>query len=141
MVQKTVNAETKAGLRSSTMVRDSDVCCFRGYRLSHNTSSKMQTQGSSHKDSPRSEKPKLKDPKPAPSRNDAAEPTKKEDSKDKKKKLQNRRRERNKQTPAIGDNTKAPKKKKKRRDPSEITCFNYNKKDHYANNCTEPPKN
>ena len=141
MVQRAVNAEAKAGLRSSTMVRESDARCPRGHRPSHNTSSKVQTQGSSHKDSPRSEERKPKDPKPAPSHDDAAEPAKKEDRKDKKKKLQNRRREQNEQTPATGDNTKAPKKKKKRRDSSEVTCFNCNKKGHYANNCTKPPKN
>ena len=139
MVQRAVNAEAKVGLRSSTMVRKSDACCPRGHCLSHNTSSKVQTQGS--KDSSHSEEPKPKDPKPAPSRDDAAELAKKEDRKDKKKKLQNRRQKRNKQTPATGDNTEAPKKKKKRRDLSKVTYFNCDKKGHYANDCTKPPKN
>ena len=89
MVQKTVNAEAKAGLRSSTMVRDLNAHCFRGHCPSHNTSSKVQTQGSSHKDSPRSEKLKPKDPKLAPSLDDTVEPAKKEDRKGKKKRLQN----------------------------------------------------
>ena len=139
MVQRAVNAKAKAGLRSSTIVWKSDARCFRGYRLSHNTSSKVQTQGS--KDFSRSEESKPKNPKPALSRDNAAEPAKKEDRKDKKKKLQNCRRERNKQIPATGDNTKVPKKKKKRRDPSEVTYFHCNKKGYYANNCTKPPKN
>ena len=43
MVQRAVNAKAKAGLRSSTMVRDLDVRCPRGHHLSHNTSSKVQT--------------------------------------------------------------------------------------------------
>ena len=43
MMQKTVNAEAKAGLRSSAMVRDSDIRCPRGHRLSNNTASKVQT--------------------------------------------------------------------------------------------------
>ena len=139
MVQKAVNAKAKAGLRSSTIVRGSDARCSRGHRPSHNTFSKVQTQGS--KNSSRSEEPKPKDLKPAPSRDNAAEPTKKEDRKDKKKRLRNRRRKQNKQTLATGDNTEAPKKKKKRCDPSKVTCFNCDKKGHYASNCTEPPKN
>ena len=94
MVQRAVNAEAKAGLRSNTMVRESDAYCPRGYRPSHNTSSKVQTQGS--KDSSCSEKPKPNDPKPVPSHNNAVEPAKKKDRKDKKKKLRNHRREQNK---------------------------------------------
>ena len=138
MVQRAGNAEAKAGLRSSTMVRDSDVRCLRGYRPSHNTSSKVQTQGSSHKNSPRTKESKNKDPKLALPRGNTAEPAKKED---KKKKPWERKRERNKQTLATSDNTEAPKKKKKRRDSSKVTYFNCDKKDYYASNCTEPPKN
>ena len=67
------------------MVRDSDARCPRGHRPSHNTSSKVQTQGS--KDSSRPEETKPKDPKSAPSRDDAAESPKKDDKKDKKKKF------------------------------------------------------
>ena len=96
----------------------------------------MQTQGSSHKDSPHSKKPKPKDLKPAPSRNNVAEPAKMEDRKEKKKRLRNQRREyTGEQTSATGVNIEAPKKKVKAR------CFNSNKKDHYANECTKPPKN
>ena len=81
MVQRAVNAEVKAGLRSSTMVRKSDARCPRGHRPSHNTFSKVQTQGSSHKCSPRSKEPKPKDLKPAPLRDDVIKPAKKEDRK------------------------------------------------------------
>ena len=92
MVQKTVNAEAKAGLRSSTMVRESDAHCPRGHRPSQNTSSKVQTQGTIAKE-PRSKESKPKDPKLAPLRDNAAEPAKKEDRKKKKRRLQNQRRE------------------------------------------------
>ena len=37
IMQRAVNAEAKAGLRSSTMVWELDACCPRGYRPSHNT--------------------------------------------------------------------------------------------------------
>ena len=131
MVQKKVNAEAKAGLRSSTMVRKSDAYCLKGHRSSHNTSAKVQTKGS--KDSSRSKKPKPKDPKPALSRDDVAESAKKEDRKERKKKLRNQRREHtSEQTPATRVNTEAPKKKLKTR------CFHYNKKGNYAIECTEP---
>ena len=136
MAQRLVNAEAKAGLRSSTMVRELDARCPRGHRPSHNTSSKVQTQGSSHKNSPRSDEPKPKDPKPAPSHDNAAKPAKKEDRKENKKSLQNQRRKHtSEQNPATRVNTKAPKMKVKAR------CFNYNKKGHYANEYTKPPKN
>ena len=89
MVQRVVNAEVKAGLRSSIMVRELDARCPKGHRPFHNTSSKVQTQGSSHKNSPRSKEPKPKDMKPAPSRDNAAELAKKEDRKEKKKRFRN----------------------------------------------------
>ena len=45
MMQKTVNAKAKAGLRSSIIVRDLDSHCLRGHCLSQNTFAKVQTQG------------------------------------------------------------------------------------------------
>ena len=134
IVQKAVNAEAKAGLRSNTMVQDLDAYCPKSDRPFHNTSSKMQTQSS--KDSSRSEVFKPKDPKPAPSSDNVVEPAKKEDRKDKKKRLRNQRREHTgEQTSAIDVNIKAPKKKIKAR------CFNSNKKGYYANEYTKPLKN
>ena len=63
-MQKAVNAEAKADLRSSIMVRDADSRCPRGHRLSQNTSTKVQTQGSTAKES-KSEESRLKDSKMA----------------------------------------------------------------------------
>ena len=83
MVQRAVNAEAKAGLRSSIMVRDLDAHCPRGHRSSHNTSTKVQTQSS--KDSSRLKETKPKDLKSAPSCDNAVESPKKNNRKDKKK--------------------------------------------------------
>ena len=140
MVQKAVNVEAKTGQRSSTMVRDLDARCLRGHHPFHNTSSKVQSQGSNNKNSFYSKEPKPKDPKLAPPRDDAAaELAKKEDKKDKKKRFRRQRREHTRewkeQTPATGINKAAPKKKLK------VKCFNCDKKGHYTNNCTKLPKN
>ena len=140
IVQKIVNVEVRASLRSSIMVRDSDAHYSRRHRLSYNTFSKMQTQSSNYKDLPCSKESKSKDPKSAPPCNNMAEPAKKEGKK--KKKSQRHRRECTgkwkEQLSVTGVITKVPKKKKKRRDPSEIIYFNYDKEGHYANNCTKP---
>ena len=63
MVQRAVNVETKAGLRSSTIVRDSDICCPKGHHPSNSTVSKMQTQRITAKDSSCPEKSKAKETK------------------------------------------------------------------------------
>ena len=41
IVQRTVNAEAKAGLRSSTIVRGLDIRYPRGHRYSNTTASKL----------------------------------------------------------------------------------------------------
>ena len=138
MAQKIVNAEAKIGLRSSIIVRDSDPHCPRGHRPSHNTSSTVQIQDSSHKNLSHIKKPKNKVLKSTPPCGNMAEPVKKED---KKKRPQKRRQKQSKQTLATGDNTKALKKKKKRRNSSKITYLYCDKKGHYASDYTKPPKN
>ena len=51
IVQRAVNAKAKAGLRSSTMVRDSDISYPRDHRSSNSAGSKVQTQEATVKDS------------------------------------------------------------------------------------------
>ena len=88
------------------MVRYWDAHGPRCHRLSHNTSSKVQTQGS--KDSSCIKEPKPKDSKPALLCDNVAEPAKKENRKDKKKRFRNQRREHTEeQTPATGVNNEA----------------------------------
>ena len=139
MVQKIVNAEAKAGLRSSTIVWDSDARCSRSHRPSHNTSSKVQTQGSKDLSRPKETKPK--DLKSAPLCDNAVESLKKDNKKDKKKRFWGQKQEyigeRKEQTATTNVNiTNVSKKKKKRHNISEIMYFNSDKKGQFVSNCT-----
>ena len=84
IVQKAINEEAKTGLRSITIVRDSDIRCPRGYRPSNITALKVQTQVITTKDS-HPEEPKVKKPRPTLSRAEATEPSKQVRKKKKKK--------------------------------------------------------
>ena len=101
----------------------------------------MQIQGSKDLSHPKKIKPK--DLKSALLYDDATEWSKKDNRKDKKKRFQGQRREHigewKEQTLVTNINTtNVSKKKKKRRDISEITYFNCDKKSHFASNCIEP---
>ena len=87
IMQRAVNAEAKTGLRSSTMVRDSDIRCPRGHRPSNSTASNVQTQETTTKNS-YPEEPKVKETRPTLSRAKASEPFKQARKKKKKKKDQ-----------------------------------------------------
>ena len=142
MVQKAVNAEAKAGLRSSTMVWDPDIHYPRGYQPSNSTVLKIQTQGTTTKDS-QPEEPKVKEIRPILSRVEASKLSKQ--ARKEKKKKRHQEKQDKEQTPASTANaTEIQQKKKKKnhdRDVSKVICFNCNKKDHYANTCTKPSKN
>ena len=137
MVQKTVNAEAKAGLKSTIMVRDSDIYWLQGHCPSNNTALKVYTQETTAKDFSCPNKPKIKNPKSVPPYNNPAELAKKENKQKKFKRPQKRTKEA-KETLATDDNTVNAAKKKKKHDTNKVTCFNYNKKDYDASNCTKP---
>ena len=142
MVQKTVNVEAKVSLRSSTMVRDSDINYPRNHCPSNNTALKVQTEGTITKDSHQRE-PKIKEVIYTSFRAVAASEFLKQARKEKKLKKYPERRDKKKQTSASTTNTieiQQQKKKKKNQDcdMSEITCYNCNRKGHYANICIEP---
>ena len=151
MVQRAVNAEAKEGLRSSTMVRKSDIRCPRNNRPFHNTSSKVQTQGSSHKDSPRTKKSR---PKKAKQANDKAPVLPRSESTEAKKishinkrreflKKKKKKRDRKNNILETGDNANNVEvsEKKKRDNRGDERCYNCQKKGYFARNCLEPLKN
>ena len=145
IVQRAVNAKAKAGRRSSTMVRESDARCPKGRHPSHNTSSKVQTQGTTAKE-PHTEEPRPKEAKPtngknpARPRSDSAEPEKISRTDKKKEYFEKKKKkwDRKNNTPATGDNANKIGEKKKR---SDDRCYNCQKKGHFSRNCPEPPKN
>ena len=96
MVQKAVNAEAKAGLKSSAMVRDTDIRYSWDHRPFNNTASKVQIQKTSAKgpEESRSKKAKLaKEKTPALPRTTTAESSEldKKDKKNKKRSFQEKR--------------------------------------------------
>ena len=123
MIQKAVNAKAKAGLKSSTMVRDSDIYCLWGHRPSHNTSLKVQTQETTAKKlytkESRPKKMKLINGKTfAPSRSD--ESVKLNHIKKKRKWLKKKKNS----ILATGNNAIESKKKLTPGDTSQVTYYN-----------------
>ena len=125
IVQKAVNAESKAGLRSSVMVGDSDIRCPRGHRSSNSTASKVQTKGTTAKDSYQ-EKPKVKKVKHTLFRAAEASKPLEQARKKKKRKRHPERQDKKEQIPVcIANATEVKQKKKKKnrdRDVNKVTC-------------------
>ena len=97
----------KTSLKSSAIIWNLDIHCFRGHCPSYNTSSKMQTQGSKNSFCPKKLKPK--NLKSTLSRDNAVKLPKKNNRKDKKKRFRGQRqkhtREQKKQTSITSVNT------------------------------------
>ena len=120
LVAKAVRAEAKAGLRPSSYVRETDQQVSRGNRPAHTIAHKIQTQGAM-KDHCR-DKSKAKASVPTLTRN--SEPSNKA-RKDKKKKQHKAKRD---STPATGVNKAEVGDHRAKKDISEISCYNCNKK-------------
>lgn len=149
MVQKTVNAEVKADLKSSIIVQNLDIYCLRSYHPSNSTSttSKVLTQGTTAKESyskdSRPKKKKLTYKKaPVPTQTSEIFRLRQEKKNDKKRKFWEYKQdfigEQKEQTLATSVNTTEADLKKKYLD---IIYYNCDKKDHYSKSYPEPPKN
>ena len=116
------------------MVRESDAHCPKGHRLSHNTSSKVQTQGSSYKDLPHTKESRPKEAKqadskaPAPPRSESTEAgnASRTDKRRKFLEMKKKKQDRKNNTPATGDNTNdiEVSEKKKRDNRGNKRCYN-----------------
>ena len=123
------------------MVRDADSRCPRGHCLSQNTSTKVQTQGSTAKKS-KPEESRPKDSKVADGKTPVLPRTYKPGKtscQDKKKEYLKKKRDWKNSTPATGDN--AIEDEKKRNDQGDKKCYNCQKKSYFARNCPKLLKN
>ena len=130
MVQKIVNAKSKAGLKYIIMIRDLDICYSQDYCPSNNIALKVQIQRIIAKDSSYPKKPKTKDPKSAFLRDNIVEPAKKKNNQ-MKFKYRQKCTKKPKKNPATGNKIIDATKKKKKRAINKVTCFNCNQKDYY----------
>ena len=142
-MSKAGKAEAKAGLRPSFYVREANLQVLRGSGPTHTTTHKVQTQGEVTRGD------KLKTKALASIFAQDFEPSNKS-RKDKKKnhyreKKDSREPREDSTIPASGLNTaevggdrKSSRKNKK--NLSGVTCYNCNKKGHFADKCREPRK-
>ena len=128
-MQKTVNAEVKVGLKSSTMIQDLDICCSKSHRFSNSTASKVQIQRTIAKESkPKESRPKesksAEGKNPAPPRSKFTKPGKTSCT-DKKREYLKKKRDQKNNTPANKNNANAVEiGKKKRNDQGNRGCYN-----------------
>ena len=146
MVQRTVNAEAKVGLRSNTIVRDSDARCPRDNCPFNSTTSKVQTQGTTDKESKpeesRSKKAKLAESKNlALPQSESTEPDKTSHTDKKREYLKKKKKKRDRKNNILAtrDNANAVEvsEKKKRDNRSDKKCYNCQKKSHFLRNCPD----
>ena len=133
MGQKAVNAEAKAGLKSSTIVQDSNIYCLRDYRLFNSIALKIRTLETIAKEfKPEESRPKeLKSAEgknPAPCRSKSTEP-RKTFCIDKKKEYFKKKQDQKNNILATGDKANAVKiGEKKQNDQDNGRCYNCQKR-------------
>ena len=142
LVKKAIEVEAKVSLLPSPFVRDMDQHCPRGNRPA--TMSKPQASSTwDPRDEPSSEKALASNKPPHSLRSENGNTSDKKTRKEKKKKQRCRDAEQagKDPTPATGVNASSTKTHLWRKDPSLIIYYNYNKKGHYADHCSELRKN
>ena len=132
LVAKAVRAEAKAGLRPSSYVRETNQQVSQGNRPAYTTAHKVQTQGAMNDHC--GDESKAKASMPTFTQN--SEPSDKS-RKDKKKKQHKAKRD---SIPATGVNKAEVGDHRAKKDISESSYYNYNKKGYYSNKCPEPRK-
>ena len=146
LIKKAVDAEAKAALRPRFYARKTDQHCLSD---SQTSAAKASTQGQPMKD-PRVKEPmKPKESKvPAPQRSDSIKTSEQAWKEKKKKDSKYYGRKPQDSTLATGVNSTNTSggyssdsgRFQPQKDFSQITCYNCNKKGHYANKCPEPCK-
>ena len=147
MVQKAINTEANVDLKSNIMAQNSHIHYPRGHCPSNSTVSKVQTQGTTGKES-KSEEAKPKELKlaegknPTPLRSKSTEPGKSSRI-DKRREYFKKKWNRKNNIPVTKDNANTIEvgEKKKRDDRGDGSCYNCQKKGHFLKNYSEPPKN
>ena len=142
--------ETIDSLQPPSFLREMDQRFSRGNCLVHTTVAKSEaspTRDSPDKTSASSEKARYKplpSSHPYSSRSENGETSDKETRKEKKRKQHRRDAEQSGKgsTPVTGvdASSTAGRARPRRKDSSQITCFNCEKKGHYATSCPEPRK-
>ena len=146
MMQRAVNAEAKAGLRSSTMVRDLDICYPRDHCHSNSTTLKVQTQGITTKESkPEQSRPKelksVEGKNPAPLYSESMKLGKTFRTDKRREYLKKKRDRKNNTSTTEGNANVVNNGKKKRNDQGDGRCYNCQKKCHFSKNYPKLPKN
>ena len=133
LVAKAVRAEARAGLRPSSYIRKTNQQVFRGNWPAHTTAHKVSTWEA------------MKNHCKDKSKAKASVPTSIQDSqpsnKARKNKIKKQHKAKRDFTPATGVNKlDVGDHETKKKDVSEITCYNCNRKRDYLNKCLKPQK-
>ena len=142
LVKKTVAVEAKASLQPSYYSRNMDNCCPKGNYSSHTTLSKPQSAWEpcdEFSDKTQTHQAQNKSTPSNSSRLDSGETSGKKARKEKKKKYHQEHKN-DSGTPATGVNADNVASGRAPKELSHITCFNCDKKGHYADKYPERRK-